>query len=62
MIEDDVIRAVRQAREEYGRDHGHDLDAIARDLRERERAGRRRVVNLPPRRPVRGDVIAPARP
>ena len=39
-------------REEYGRQFGYDLGAIVRDLREQERAGDRRVVSLPPRRPA----------
>ena len=53
MIEDDVVREVRAAREEYCRQFGFDLGAIVRDLREQERAGDRQVVRLPPRRPVR---------
>jgi hypothetical protein len=53
MCEDDVVREVRAAREEYCRQFGYDLGAIVRDLREQERAGDRRVVRLPPRRPAR---------
>jgi hypothetical protein len=53
MIEDDVVREVRAAREEYCRQFGYDLEAIVRDLREQERAGGRPVVRLSPRRPVR---------
>ncbi len=52
MHEDDVLLAVRAAREEYCRQFGYDLGAIVSDLRERERTGGRRVVNLPPRRPT----------
>ena len=52
-IEDEVVRAVRAARDEYCRLFGYDLGAIVRDLREQERAGGRRVVRLPPRRPER---------
>ena len=53
MSEDDVVREVRAAREEYCRQFGYDLGAIVRDLREQERAEGRRVVRLAPRRPVR---------
>jgi hypothetical protein len=49
--EDDVLGAVRAAREEYCRQFDYDLRAIVRDLRERERSGGRSVVSLPPRRP-----------
>lgn len=54
MIEDDVVRAVRSAREAYCQEFDYDLGAIVRDLRKRERAGGRRVIRLPPRqsRPV----------
>lgn len=50
MIEDGVLREVREAREEYCRQFGYDLGAIVRDLREQERTGGWRVVRLPPRR------------
>lgn len=53
--DDDVLRAVRSAREAYCQRFGYDLAAIVRDLRERERSGGRRVVRLPPRRPVQAE-------
>ena len=53
MSEDDVLREVRAAREEYCRQFGYDLAAIVRDLREQERAGGRKVVRLSPRQPER---------
>lgn len=52
MCEDDVIRELRAAREEYGRQFGFDLSAIVRDLREQERASGRQFVRLPPRKPT----------
>ena len=52
MSEDDVVREVRAAREEYCRQFDYDLAAIVRDLREQERVGGRQVVRLSPRRPV----------
>jgi hypothetical protein len=65
MSEDDVVREVRAAREEYCRRFGYDLAAIVRDLREQERVGGREVVSLPPRRPTRtggGTIGHPASP
>lgn len=53
MSEDDVVRDVRAAREEYCRQFGYDLAAIVRDLSEQERVGGRKVVCLSPRRPAR---------
>ena len=54
MSEDDVVREVRAAREEYCRQFGYDLRAIVRDLHEQAHAGGRRLVRLAPRRPVQG--------
>ena len=51
MPEDDILRDVRMAREEYCEQFGYDISAIVRDLHERERAGGRRVIRRPPRRP-----------
>jgi hypothetical protein len=47
---DDILEEVRRARLAYGERFGFDLEAIGRDLRERERLSRREVVNFPPRR------------
>ena len=51
MEEDDLIREVRAARDEYCRQFDYDLTAIVRDLQEQQRVGGREVVHLPPRRP-----------
>ena len=48
---DDVLRAVRNAREAYAQQFGYDLQAIHRDLKAQEQASGRRIVSLPPRRP-----------
>ena len=53
MIEDDVLRAVRAARDEYCAQFGYDSGAIVRDLREREKVSGRQVVTLPAREPSR---------
>lgn len=50
MIEDDVMREVRAAREAYARLHNFDIRAMVADLRCRDLAGDRQVVRLPPRR------------
>jgi hypothetical protein len=47
MIDDDVLREVRTAREEYCRKFDYDWDAIFRDLQEQQRTGGRVVVRLP---------------
>ena len=58
MIEDDVLRQVRQAQEAYARSHGYDVQAMVADLRARDTAGDWPVVQRPPRRP--SAVLAPA--
>ena len=51
MIEDDVLREVRAAREAYARLHDFDVRAMAADLRARDLAGDWPVVRRPSRRP-----------
>ncbi len=50
MIEDDVIREVRTAREEYARSHGFNIRAMVADLCAQDLAGDWPVVSRPARR------------
>ena len=61
MIEDDVLREVRAAREAYARLHNFDVGAMVADLRARNLAGDWPVVRHLPRRPnpVAVPAIAP---
>lgn len=55
MWTDPIVEAVRRAREEYAARFDHDLDAIARDLREQAKQLEKQgweVVSLPPKRPA----------
>lgn len=58
MIEDDVLREVRAAREAYARSHGYDVQAMVADLRARDATGDWPVVRRAPRRPKAA--VAPA--
>jgi hypothetical protein len=58
MIEDDVLREVRAAREAYARSFGYDVRAMVADLRARDAAGDWPVVRRAPRRP--NPVVVPA--
>jgi hypothetical protein len=51
MIEDDVIREVRAAREDYARSHGFSIRAMVADLQARDAVGDWPVVSRPARRP-----------
>ena len=48
---DPIVEEVRKARDAYAKRFNYDLDAICRDLQEKQRRGKRRVVSLPPKRP-----------
>lgn len=50
MIEDDVIREVRAAREDYARVHNFNIRAMVADLQARDAAGDWPVVSRPARR------------
>lgn len=51
MIEDDVLREVRAAREAYAALHHFDVRAMIADLQARASVEGWRVVRRPPRRP-----------
>jgi hypothetical protein len=61
MVEDDVLREVRAAREAYARLHDFDVRKMAADLRDRDLAGDWPVVRHPPRRlnPFTAAAVAP---
>ena len=56
MSSDPVVAEIRRIREELAARFNYDLDAILEDARQRYIAGDRKVIRLPPRRPV--DVAA----
>ena len=45
-----MVEEVRAIRDEYARRFNYDIDAICRDLREREAHSGHEVVSLPPKR------------
>jgi hypothetical protein len=51
MWEDPIVKETRAAREELAARFNHDLAALCRYLREKEREHPDRVVTLEPRRP-----------
>ena len=50
MIDDPIVAEVRKARDEYARRFNYDLDAICKDLQERQSQSGRNVVSFPPKR------------
>lgn len=55
MRDDPIVEEVRRIREEYARQFGYDLRAMAENLRIREREHRDRLVTYPPKPPRRRD-------
>jgi hypothetical protein len=51
MFEDPIVDEVLKAREKYGKKFNHDLDAIYRDLKEKEKQPGKTIVSFPPKRP-----------
>lgn len=49
---DNVLRGVREAREEFARSHGYDVYAMVAELQRLNEADDRIVVRFPPRRPA----------
>ncbi|MBV9071885.1 MAG: hypothetical protein JO231_24465 [Acidobacteria bacterium] len=56
MWEDPIVKETRAAREELSARFNHDLAALCRYLREKEREHPERVVTLEPRRPEEASV------
>jgi hypothetical protein len=51
MIDDPIVAEVRKARDEYARRFHYDLDAICRDLQQKQVQSGRKLVSFPPNRP-----------
>ena len=56
MKEDDILLAVRQAKEEYAATHGFNIREIVADLRRMDEAGDWQIVSLIPKR---DPIVAP---
>jgi len=52
MWNDPIVEEVRKVREEHAARFDHDLEKIFQDLKEQERQSNRKVVSLPPKRPL----------
>ena len=57
MEPDPIIAEVRRIRQEYANRFGHDLSALAADLRRHEQQHPERLVSFPPK-PARGKKTA----
>ncbi len=55
MQTDPIVEEVRKIRDAYAKSFNYDLDAICRDLQEKQRLGKRRVISLLPKRPRKVD-------
>jgi len=54
MIRDPIVEEVRRARQKHAARFHYDLQAIFKDLKEKEKASGRRLVSYPPKRSLRG--------
>ena len=50
MSQDSIIKEIRTIREAYAKRFNYDLQAIYRDLKEKEKKSGRKIVSLPPKR------------
>ena len=51
MTENPIVTEVRQARDDYAKRFNYDLDAICRDLQQKQHQSGRKLVSFPPKRP-----------
>ena len=52
MIDDPLIEEIRRNRNEYAKQFNYDLDAICRDLKEKQEISGRKAVSFPPKKPT----------
>jgi hypothetical protein len=52
MIDDPIVAEVRRIRDEYARKFNYDLDAIFKDIQQKQSTSGRTYVSFPPKRPV----------
>lgn len=52
MQSDPIVAEIREIRDRLAARFGYDIRAIGKDAQERDAAGDREVVRLPPRRPI----------
>ncbi len=53
MVEDPIVEEVRHHRQEWAAKFGYDLDAMVKDLRERERTSGHKVLQPPKKKPAK---------
>jgi hypothetical protein len=51
MTDDPIIQEVRKVRDEYAKRFNYDLDAIFRDLQQKQEQSGKTYVSFPPKRP-----------
>ncbi|TWU28113.1 hypothetical protein Pla144_14000 [Bythopirellula polymerisocia] len=51
--DDPIIQEVRKARDDYAKKFNYDLDAICKDLQEKQQRPGKQVVSFPPNRPAK---------
>jgi hypothetical protein len=56
-MRDSIVDEVRKAREDYARRFNFDLDAICRDLRQKQQTADVKVVSFP-KRPVHSELLS----
>ena len=52
MFQDPIVEEVRKARDEYAKKFNYDLDAICRDLQQKQKQHGKRLVSFPPKQPA----------
>lgn len=58
MWRDPIVEETRKLRESYASEHGHDIEAIYKDILKREAESNRKIVSLAPRKPKPRDTAA----
>jgi len=53
MWKDPIVEETRKLREQYAKQHNHDIDAIFKDIKQRQTKSDRKQVSFPPHKPIK---------
>jgi hypothetical protein len=54
---DEIVEETRRNREDFAAQFNYDLDSIFKDLKEKEKAGKRKLMSFPSKKPVKMNTL-----
>ena len=58
MWKDPIVEETRKLREQYAKKHNHDIDAIFKNIQNRQKKSNKKYVSFPPHKPIKTSNVA----